>query len=511
MSVDPHLLSVFLYGAGAFLASYAAIITLRARRVSSSDLAFDESLSFLVRDHRLIDANAPGRRVLENIGGPIDPLGKLKAYLSMHFDGAAQIFDQAAQPSEQNFESTDGQIAMFVQINGESVRVRLSAAKGLPKGEDVHTLRALKSELATLRANARAAPFLLWCQSPEGNVTWANQAYLDSIAAVLGPDRQTEWPLPTLFPSLDTASLKVSRLALRNKDKPDAWFDCHLTRVGHDLLCTAFQADEAVRSENRRREFTQTLTKTFAELPIGLAIFDQSRRLVLFNPALLDLTSLPTDFLTSRPSMVSFLDRLRESRVMPEPRDYRTWRKSIADLEVAAVNGTYSETWSLPDGDTYHVTGRPHPDGAVALLFQDISSEMSLTRRFRAELEQSQSVIDALEDGVAMFSAAGQLTLTNKAYSDLWQVKDQSMLVGSDVNDVTRLWHQGTVPTPVWGDFRDFAQRTHDREEWQSTVTLRDGRIVSCRFHPQKGGATLAVFRLMLAEDFVKEGLQKAV
>ena len=269
MSVDPHLLSVFLYGAGAFLASYAAIIVLRARRVSSSELAFDEALSFLVRDHRLIDANSTGRRVLDNIDGPIDPLGKLKAYLSMHFDGAVQIFDKTTQPSEQKFESTDGQIAMFVQVNGETIRIRLSAVEGLPKGEDVHTLRALKSELATLRANARAAPFLLWRQNPEGNITWANQAYLNSIATVLGPDRQTEWPLPTLFPNLDTASLKISRLALRNKDKSDAWFDCHLTRVGHDLLCTAFQADEAVRSENRRREFTQTLTKPLQSFQLG--------------------------------------------------------------------------------------------------------------------------------------------------------------------------------------------------------------------------------------------------
>lgn len=173
MSVVSHFLSASLYGAGAFLAAYAALIILRARRVSSSDITLDEALSFLVRDNRLIDANSPGRRVLDNIDGPIDPLGKLKAYLLMHFEGAAQIFDKATQPSEQKFESTDGQIAMFVQIDGETVRVRLSAVEGLPKGEDVHTLRALKSELATLRANARAAPFLLWRQNPEGNVTWA--------------------------------------------------------------------------------------------------------------------------------------------------------------------------------------------------------------------------------------------------------------------------------------------------------------------------------------------------
>jgi PAS domain-containing protein len=209
--------------------------------------------------------------------------------------------------------------------------------------------------------------------------------------------------------------------------------------------------------------------------------------------------------------MVNFLDRLRENRVMPEPRDYRTWRNSIAELEAAAKDGTYSETWSLPDGHTYHVTGRPHPDGAVALLFEDISAEMSLTRRFRAELEQSQSVIDSLEDGVAMFSAAGQLILTNKAYCDIWSADESANAIGADVNDVTRHWHKLAVPTPTWGDFREFTQRSHDREEWQAVVALKDGRNLVCRFLPQKGGGTLAVFRLTSSGRLTRDGLQKVV
>ena len=62
--------------------------------------------------------------------------------------------------------------------------------------------------------------------------------------------------------------------------------------------------------------------------------------------------------------------------MMPEPKDYRSWRQQMSDLEAAAQNGTYEETWALPTGQTYRVTGRPHPDGAVALLFEDISAEV---------------------------------------------------------------------------------------------------------------------------------------
>lgn len=499
-----------MYGLGAFLAALAAVSIVWSRRGPFGEDGKTNLLVFLVRNGRLIDANPAGQRVLDAFEEPADPMGKLKAYITSQFENATEIF---ANPKSglQSFKSSDGLATMSVDASDDALRLQVSANTNAADAADVHSVNALKSELATMRANARAAPFLLWRQNASGQITWVNQAYLDALGTALGEAKKTNWPLPALFPGLKAAANKASRLSLQNTDKSESWYDCHVTAVGNDFLCTAFIADEAVRSENRRREFTQTLTKTFAELAIGLAIFDRSRSLVLFNPALLDLTSLPTDFLAGRPSMVTFLDRLRENRVMPEPRDYRTWRKSIADLEVAAVNGTYSETWSLPDGHTYHVTGRPHPDGAVALLFEDISAEMSLTRRFRAELEQSQSVIDALEDGVAMFSAAGQLMQTNKAYCDLWQLAGEKPVVGSDVNDVTRHWHAHSFPTPIWGDFRDFVHRTHDREEWQSTVALRNGRALSCRFIPQKGGATLAVFRLVAAEDVPRDGLQKAV
>jgi len=341
-----------------------------------------------------------------------------------------------------------------------------------------------------------------------------SSAYLDTVRTFGGSGSDMFWPLPALFPSLQASIGNVDgdaqRIAVHGRgDSDDAWYDCHITKIGQDILCTAIPADEAVRSENRRREFTQTLTKTFAELAIGLAIFDRSRHLVLFNPALLDLTNLPTDFLTSRPSMVGFLDRLRENRVMPEPRDYRTWRAAISDLETEASNGTYSETWSLPDGQTYHVTGRPHPDGAVALLFEDITAEMSLTRRFRHEIEQSQSVIDAVTEAVAVFSPAGQLIMTNAAYHDLWQTEPDATLEPIDLTEATRHWHISSTPTPVWGDFRDFAQLAQEREEWSATIGLLDGRSVHCRFIPQKAGASLALFQVQSRQTVARQDLRE--
>ena len=126
-------------------------------------------------------------------------------------------------------------------------------------------------------------------------------------------------------------------------------------------------------AEASLRRFVETLTETFAHLPIGLAVFDKNRRLGLFNPALTELVKIDAVWLAGRPSLRDFLERLRETRQMPEQKDFASWRRKLSELEEGAREGTYEESWQLPSGKIFRVTGRPHPQGALAFLFEDIS------------------------------------------------------------------------------------------------------------------------------------------
>lgn len=453
---------------------------------------------FLVSGDNITDSNFAGRRLLDSAPQKLSDIHKLKLVLAQRFDALDAAFAESTAP-DATLISADGTLELHREASGNTIRLRITRLDEVePRPDDAFRIRAMRGELETLRANTMTAPYLVWRQDKRGDVVWVNQSYLD-LASQVTPG-EVSWPLPILFPALrDVVPSKTSerrRVSIPIPDTNDpAWFDCHIGRVGEDTLCTAFRADEAVKAEIRRVELTQTLTKTFADLSIGLAIFDSERQLILFNPALNDLTTLPIDFLSSRPSLVGFLDRLREYRMMPDPKDYATWRKDISEIEAAAADGTYADIWSLPDGQTYRVTGRPHPDGAVALLIEDISAEMSLTRRFRAEIELTQSVMDSVDDAIAVFSSSGKLMVTNRAYRRLWPGADESAPFSVSVAEATLQWHDGCVPTPVWGDFRDFAQSTRDRAEWTATVHLKDGRPLYCRFVPKMGGHTMAMFR----------------
>ena len=73
------------------------------------------------------------------------------------------------------------------------------------------------------------------------------------------------------------------------------WYEISATGSDGGMVFYALPADRLAPAEATLRDFMQTLTKTFAQLPIGLAIFDSSRILQLFNPALLDLTGRRKD------------------------------------------------------------------------------------------------------------------------------------------------------------------------------------------------------------------------
>ena len=365
-------------------------------------------------------------------------------------------------------------------------------------GTDPMAQRARNEELDLLRQALAKAPVLIWRERADGQLIWANAAYLLRAGETLSAGQELSWPLQRLFGKTASAQgARGQRQKLTLGDGRDLWYDLVGTDEGEGRLVYALPADTAVLAEAALRDFMQTLTKTFAHLHVGLAIFDQKRQLQLFNPALLDLTHLPADFLSMRPSLLSVLDAMRDRNMIPEPKDYRSWRRQLVEMERAAASGLYEDTWSLPDGQTYRVIGRPHPNGALALMIEDISSEMLRSRRYRADLELGQAVVDELDEAIAVFSDGGQLVMSNTAYVALWGHDPASTLAEGSLRALSDHWRSRSAPASIWAEAEDYASNPGDRLSWQGEARLLDGRLLSCRFAPLTGRATLAAFRLV--------------
>lgn len=393
-------------------------------------------------------------------------------------------------------------ISVAGTVSGDETVVTIGAVNGgrSKQAIDRASIDGLQAELETLRQALDASPTVMWRETADRQIYWANAAYLRLAERSAEVDGPVVWPLRQVFGEQvevlpEPGTRRRCSVQLPGASAP-SWFEVSAQPgPGGGHLFTGQPIDRLVTAEEALRNFVQTLSKTFAHLPIGLAIFDRKRELMLFNPALVTLSALDPEWLSSRPSLFSFLDQLRENQRMPEPRDYRAWRASIAELEQAAQSGSYQDLWTLPTGQTYRVIGRPHPDGAVAFMFEDISSEVSLTRQFRADLDLFQAVIDETEAAIAVFGNDGQLVRSNAGYADLWGTDPREQLGTVSLAEATRQWERATRPAPIWGEIRDFATPCADRAGWTETLTLADGVVLECRVAPVKGGATLVSFR----------------
>ncbi len=465
------------------------------------------STLFIFDGERLIDASPSARSLLAAAAMRGPPWHRLMAFLAPRFP---QLDDQIAALAQKgrivlNSSQPKGEAPMTFLAESRSGLTRISLsdpdADGMLNVTDPLTLRAMEEELRLLRGTVAHLPLPIWLESAKGEVIWANSGYLELATSRLGPEYELAWPLPKLIHVKGDERQRV-------KVGTTTWFDTHVHPADDGRMIYALPIDGLVHAEAALSEFTQTLTKTFAHLPIGLAIFDRQRQLALFNPALHDLTCLPPEFLSLRPSLFDFLDRMRERRMIPEPEDYPDWRQRIINLEKAAAQGLYNETWNLPGGQTYRVLARPHPDGALALLFEDISNEMSRTRRYRSEVELGQAVMDSLDEALAVFSPSGLLVMSNTAYTALWGHDPAGSLAAeSGITMLADHWRKQTATSPIWEEAEDFVVTLGERKAWDGDARLSDGRLLRCRFVPLAGGATLIGFRVALGGEAQAHGL----
>lgn len=470
----------------------------KANNRSNND---NHDIMFLLDGDEIADSTCEAALLLSRSGFPSPNRESLIATLEPTFDslrGALENLDNVPVM----LTATNGSAAwLSIAPVGQLVRVTVADQTAANAAQiDSLTETRENAELNDLRAIVQNAPTMMWRCDEKGQLVWANDAYLSASDAVFSSGLET----PTmsdqpLFGELEEPQEEgaAPRRCALNSDDPDNvhWFDITTYQAGDSAFHYATDADSIVRAELAQRKVVQTISQTFAQLSIGLAIFDKRRQLVTFNPALFDMTGLNFEFLSGHPSLDSILDRLRESRMLPEPKNYASWRDQFRAMEQAAKDGTYLENWDLPDGQTFRVTGRPHPDGAFALLFEDISAEISLTRRFRTEIETSQAVLDHIEDAVVVFSNGGNLVMANAAYTSLWGTDLTDGLMQYDLRVELRKWQDRCTPARIWTNLREFSNQMGLRKAWTDHAIMDDGRHITCQANPISGGMTLVRFK----------------
>ncbi|MGX0875721.1 PAS domain-containing protein [Roseovarius sp. MBR-154] len=401
---------------------------------------------FLFRGATLIDHDA-GALWPDNSDAADDDWSRFRDWLAFRFGTLPSDPLSITAGKPLTFDSTlpDDPARLELQLSAHSLRATLHEG-GPSCPAHLHEGRRRLMVLDVPKAALHRAPQPVWILGQDGKLIWQNDA-----ARAFRPESITRMTA-ALGPLPEPTETRTQRISVPDADgtAPDRWFDLTVTcmQAGHAFY--ACDVTALVSAETAQRDFVQTLGRTFADLPTGLAVFDHAKSLALFNPALIDLTGLPVGFLSARPNVMSFFDMLREAQVMPEPKNYANWRSQITDMVGAARGGLYQDCWSLVSGQTYRITGRPHPNGAVAFLFEDITLEVSASRHHRTEMDVRQAALDHLTDAVAVLSPDHRLMFCNTGFGALLGMDPDKSLTDMTLRDVIAACQARFPQTTVW-------------------------------------------------------------
>ena len=389
------------------------------------------------------------------------------------------------------FGETRGKQAAIVFQDETTLREELDRAACALTDAQIESKRALEA----LDARGEIA----WIRDRRGDLVWGSSAFQSA-------SRTTRETLAAVAPtdSGDNALIETSEDAERRlftvERKP-------LTR--NEVYFSARAARPPGAEDAAFSRFVNTMSETFAHLKVGLMIYDQERRLILFNPATIRLFALDPAFLARRPGLRDILDAMRESRAIPEQTDYTGWRDEFLARLDTTGEADFEENWHLADGRTVHLIARPHPSGGLAMTAEDISEAVALRRINASERAVLHATTDFLEEGVIVFGPNGLSRTVNQAFIDLWDFAPGLFEQPVHVKDVAAHCSARTVEVEYWDRAVDHATAAGPRRAIKEKVELKNGRVLSARISPMPDGSAMLVNADITASERVAVALRE--
>jgi signal transduction histidine kinase len=289
------------------------------------------------------------------------------------------------------------------------------------------------------------------------------------------------------------------------------------TKARGGTLGFAIDRSENEIMDGQRQREQATDNAVLESLRTAVAIFDAERNLEFFNPAYAELWDLDADWLRTRPDISEILEKLRDTRRLPEVADFREF-KARQLAQFAVLTEPVDEMMHLPDGHTVRVVSAPHGDGGLVFTYEDISERLDLERSMKSLGAVQRETLDKLHEGVAVFGGDGRLKLFNPVFAGLWSLdeadlEDEPHL--SDVIDHTR----PLVPPPenedawsdaAWSVRKDLVTaRLLARAPKTGRIALTNGTFIDYANVPLPDGAVLLSYMDVTDSTQVENALRQ--
>jgi signal transduction histidine kinase len=358
---------------------------------------------------------------------------------------------------------------------------------------------AVAEQGADYRAILEALPVPVWLRDKALSLSWGNHAFLRGAGAKdLETARREQTALDKHERELAASarsenSMQQSRRfsVVGGHRRALAFTEIPLGDAG--VIGTATDVTEVAIAEARLQQHLDAHADTLDKLQTAVAIFGKDQKLSFYNKAFVKLWGLPETFLDKHPGDGEVLDRLRESRKLPEQRDYPAWKRArLAQYGAGAQSA--EEVWHIPGGQTIRVVTQPHPFGGLTFLYEDVTARINLQSDYNTLVKVQSATLNSLGEGVAVFGPDGKLKLHNPAFARIWEFDRDDLENEPHVRTIAALSRDRFGDSAIWDQLIQ-AIMTGAAARDLGDVERSDRSILSLSTSPLPDGATLVTFK----------------
>jgi signal transduction histidine kinase len=353
---------------------------------------------------------------------------------------------------------------------------------------------------ADYKAILDALPIPVWVRDKALALTWANHAFLKGAGA---PDLETARREQV---ALDKSEIELAQAArAANAPQQSKRFSVvggqrraiNFTQIplgDAGVIGAAVDVTDTAAAEARLQQHADAHADTLDKLQTAVAIFGRDQKLTFYNRAFVKLWGLPETFLDKHPSDGEILDRLRETRKLPEQRDYQAWKRSrLALYQDGAREQPSEEPWYLPGGQTIRVVTQPHPFGGLTFLYEDVTARLTLESDYNTLIKVQSATLDTLSEGVAVFGPDGKLKLHNAAFARIWEFDAEDLEEEPHLRTIAALSRDRFGDCHIWDQLIQAIVAGAGARD-MGDVERSDRSVLSLSTSPLPDGATLVTF-----------------
>lgn len=286
-------------------------------------------------------------------------------------------------------------------------------------------------------------PHPAWLRDEHQKLIWCNARYAESFKSTLTQiiEEQKEFTSASKKKK-DDAPVAGKALAQRALQNGKTEFTkMHVIVAGNRLLMrisetplpeqklTLGLAEDITDQEDMEQSLARHKTaneELLEQLHTAIGVYDSNYRLEFYNSAYSALWGLEEQWLNSRPKLGEIMEKLRETRRLPEQTDFRDFKQSWLDMFTNLIE-PHDEMLHLPDGSALRMLAVPNPNGGLMMTFEDVSSRLELESSYNTLIAVQKETLDNLAEAVAVFGGDGRLKLWNPAYGRVWGLNPEDL------------------------------------------------------------------------------------